>query len=372
MAPGAGCVLGPLALRQPPAQRRPVAGPGPLVADGRAVRRRRGGPGQRAGERRRALAELLLERYGIVTREQVLAENVRGGFAALYDTFNNLETLGVCRRGYFIEGMGGPSSRSRERSSACAREPARESTLVIAATDPAQPYGAALPWPKREREQGRPARVAGAYLVLVNEEPALYLERGGRSLLTLIDPHAGAGALAGAFAEQGGPLRAALEALAEAVRDGQAAARLAGADRRRAGDGQPAGRAADRARLPSGPRRLTLSADERGASQPAPPGRAQGGGPHRAGQHARQLRRRPAPRRRHDRARRAQRAPRRRAGRCSWPTTTRTCTRACPSACTRRSSTSPGPSLRGHRAGRGHQAARLRATGARRAAGSSS
>ena len=60
-----------------------------------------------APDRRRALAELLLERYGIVTREQVLAENVRGGFAALYDTFNKLETLGVCRRGYFIEGMGG-------------------------------------------------------------------------------------------------------------------------------------------------------------------------------------------------------------------------------------------------------------------------
>ena len=60
-----------------------------------------------APERRRALAELLLERYGIVTREQVLAENIRGGFSTLYDTFNNLETLGVCRRGYFIEGMGG-------------------------------------------------------------------------------------------------------------------------------------------------------------------------------------------------------------------------------------------------------------------------
>ena len=59
---------------------------------------------------------------------------------------------------------------------------------MIAATDPAQPYGAALPWPRREREQGRPARVAGAYLVLVCEQPALYLERGGRSLLTLIEP----------------------------------------------------------------------------------------------------------------------------------------------------------------------------------------
>ncbi len=210
-----------------------------------------------APDRRRALAELLLERYGIVTREQVLAENVRGGFAALYDTFNNLETLGVCRRGYFIEGMGGaqfalPGAVERLRA-----EPVRESTLVIAATDPAQPYGAALPWPKREREQGRPARVAGAYLVLVCEEPALYLERGGRSLVTLIEPQAGG--VTGPFAEQGGPLRAALEALAEAVRAG----RLPRISLERI-DGEPA-MGSPLAELlmelgfHSGPRRLTLS-----------------------------------------------------------------------------------------------------------------
>ena len=82
-----------------------------------------------AAERRRALAELLLERYGIVTREQVLAENVRGGFSALYDTFNNLETLGVCRRGYFIEGMGAAqfalpgSGRAAARRTAAASGP---------------------------------------------------------------------------------------------------------------------------------------------------------------------------------------------------------------------------------------------------------
>src|SRR6201999_777235 len=61
----------------------------------------------RAAERRRTVAELLLERYGIVTREQVLAEGIKGGFAMLYDTFARLETLGICRRGYFVEGMGG-------------------------------------------------------------------------------------------------------------------------------------------------------------------------------------------------------------------------------------------------------------------------
>ena len=187
----------------------------------------------------------------------MLAENVRGGFAALYDTFNKLETLGVCRRGYFIEGMGGaqfalPGAVERLRA-----QDARESTLVIAATDPAQPYGAALPWPRREREQGRPARVAGAYLVLVCEQPALYLERGGRSLLTLIEPHAGG--VTGPFAEQGGPLRAALEALAEAVRSG----RLGRISLERI-DGEPA-MGSPLAELlvelgfHSGPRRLTLS-----------------------------------------------------------------------------------------------------------------
>ena len=210
-----------------------------------------------AAARRRALAELLLERYGIVTREQVLAENIRGGFASLYDTFNNLETLGVCRRGYFIEGMGAaqfalPGAVERLRA-----EPAGESTLVIAATDPAQPYGAALAWPKREREQGRPARTAGAYLVLVDQEPALYLERGGRSLLTLID--ADAGGVAGPFAERGGPLRAALEALAEAVRAG----RMPRISLERI-DGEPAMGSPLAEQLVelgfhSGPRRLTLS-----------------------------------------------------------------------------------------------------------------
>jgi ATP-dependent Lhr-like helicase len=217
-----------------------------------------GTPEAAAGaERRRALAELLLERYGIVTREQVLAEGIKGGFALLYDSFNNLETLGVCRRGYFIEGMGGaqfalPGAVERLRA-----ESERESTLVIAAADPAQPYGAALPWPRREREQGRPGRVAGAYLVLLSDEPALYLERGGRSLLTLLD--LSAAAVAGRFAEAGGPLRAALSALAEAVRAGKlpkvALERI---------DGEPAMASPLAETLVelgfhSGPRRLTLS-----------------------------------------------------------------------------------------------------------------
>jgi ATP-dependent Lhr-like helicase len=134
--------------------------------------------------RRRALAELLLERYGVLTREQVLAEGIPGGFSALYPDLIKLETLGVARRGYFVEGLGGaqfalPGAVERLRSPA----PTEESPLVLAAVDPAQPYGAALPWPASER---RPQRAAGAYVVLIGGEPILYLERGGKGLQTLI------------------------------------------------------------------------------------------------------------------------------------------------------------------------------------------
>jgi ATP-dependent Lhr-like helicase len=223
-------------------------------------------------ERRRALAELLLERYGIVTREQVLAEGIKGGFALLYDSFAKLETLGVCRRGYFIEGMGGaqfalPGAVERLRAGrpslghieaqggADERLHADDSggpdargrigrTLVIAAADPAQPYGAALPWPKREGQDRRPARVAGAYVVIVEDEPALYVERGGRGLVTLGEA----------------PPREALRALAEAVRAGRvgklALERI---------DGEPAIASPLAQELidlgfHSGPRKLTLSA----------------------------------------------------------------------------------------------------------------
>ena len=137
--------------------------------------------------RRRALAELLLERYGVLTREQVSAEGIAGGFSALYGALTELETLGVCRRGYFVEGLGGaqfalPGAVERLRARASDGEVA---TLVLAAVDPAQPYGAVLPWPRRAAQTRRPARVAGAYVVFVADEPVLYLERGGRGILTL-------------------------------------------------------------------------------------------------------------------------------------------------------------------------------------------
>jgi ATP-dependent Lhr-like helicase len=127
-------------------------------------------------QRRRTLAELLLERYGIVTREHVLAEGIPGGFALLYDSFAALETLGVCRRGYFVEGLGGaqfalPGAVERLRSQRTVED---APPVVLAATDPAQAYGAALPWPRREGARG-PQRVAGAHVVLVGAEPVAYV-----------------------------------------------------------------------------------------------------------------------------------------------------------------------------------------------------
>jgi ATP-dependent Lhr-like helicase len=144
------------------------------------------------GPRMRAIAELLLERYGIVTRETVLAEGIPGGFAALYGELVNLETLGTARRGYFVEGLGGAQfavAAAVERLRGMrSDEPA--GALVLAATDPANPYGASLPWPKREGEAGtrRPARVAGAYVVTIDAEPVLYVERGGKGLVALREP----------------------------------------------------------------------------------------------------------------------------------------------------------------------------------------
>src|SRR5205814_4199559 len=139
---------------------------------------------------RRALAELLLERQGIVTRDGVRGEGIAGGYGAVYSDLRALETLGVCRRGYFVEGLGGaqfalPGAVERLRELR-PREGEEPEPLVLAAADPAQPYGAALPWPKRAG--ARAARVAGAQVVLLGGEAALFVERGGRSLVPLRDP----------------------------------------------------------------------------------------------------------------------------------------------------------------------------------------
>ncbi len=139
---------------------------------------------------RRALAELLLERQGIVTRDGVRAEGIPGGYGAVYGELKALETLGLCRRGYFVEGLGGAQfalggavERLRELRNSSEDE---VDALVLAAADPAQPYGGVLPWPKRAG--GRASRVAGAQVVLLNGEPALFVERGGKTLVPLREP----------------------------------------------------------------------------------------------------------------------------------------------------------------------------------------
>jgi ATP-dependent helicase Lhr and Lhr-like helicase len=141
---------------------------------------------------RRALAELLLERQGIVTRDGVRGEGVKGGYGAVYAELRTLETLGVCRRGYFVEGLGGAQfalpgavERLRELRTDGARDD-DDDALVLAAADPAQPYGASVAWPRRSG--ARAARVAGAWVVLLGGEAVLFVERGGRSLVPLREP----------------------------------------------------------------------------------------------------------------------------------------------------------------------------------------
>ncbi len=148
----------------------------------------------------------LLERYGVLTREMALAEGAEGGFAGVYPVLKLLEERGQVRRGYFVDGLGAaqfakPGAVDLLRAAAqtddgvegdplqrhampweptgAATDPTDE--LVLAATDPAQPYGAALPWPE---SSGHPARAVGAYVVLIDGAAVAYLERGGTSVLT--------------------------------------------------------------------------------------------------------------------------------------------------------------------------------------------
>jgi ATP-dependent Lhr-like helicase len=177
----------------PSAERRPrrfsrTRGTGQVATAGRWSLAARLFDSDGAARDRRPLAELLLERQGIVTRDGVRAEGVPGGYGAVYGELRALETVGGCRRGYFVEGLGGaqfalPGAVERLRE---LRRVDDETPLVLAAADPAQPYGGVLPWPKRAA--ARAARVAGAHVVLMGGEAVLYVERGGRSLLPLRDP----------------------------------------------------------------------------------------------------------------------------------------------------------------------------------------
>jgi ATP-dependent Lhr-like helicase len=129
-----------------------------------------------------ARALQLLERYGVLTREAALGEGAPGGFAGVYPVLRALEEQGRVRRGYFVAGLGAaqfalPGAVDRLRAE---RDAPDEAPLLLAATDPAQPFGAALPWPDLD---GRPARAAGAHVVLGGGALLAYLERGARRVL---------------------------------------------------------------------------------------------------------------------------------------------------------------------------------------------
>ncbi|MBM7075853.1 Lhr family helicase [Micromonospora humida] len=202
---------------------------------GRVALPSRGGPPTVAGRwsrlperdtdptrRAAALADLLLDRHGVVTRGAVVAEQVVGGFAAVYPVLAALEERGAARRGYFVEGLGAaqfavPGAVDRLRALAEPADSGRGDgpTTVLAATDPANPYGAALPWPERAVDSGdgaapgsghRAGRKAGAVVVLVGGGLALYVERGGRTILS--------------FTDDADALAAAGKALADAVHSG--------------------------------------------------------------------------------------------------------------------------------------------------------
>jgi ATP-dependent Lhr-like helicase len=221
--------------------------------------------------RAHALALTLLERHGVLTRGAVAAERITGGFAAVYPVLRAMEEAGQCRRGYFVEGLGGaqfalPGAVDRMRAPVPrgvrgdgsprdrgvpgglgARPPG---ALVLAAADPAQPYGAALPWPDRPGEtpaSHRPGRKAGALTVLVDGSLILYVERGGRTLLSWTD--------------EAQVLAPAAAALAAAVRAG-ALGRLTveRADGERAGGDSPLTQALEAAGFRPSPRGLRLRA----------------------------------------------------------------------------------------------------------------
>ncbi|MBB6629589.1 ATP-dependent helicase [Nocardioides sp. KIGAM211] len=159
--------------------------------------------------RAHATAERLLDRHGVVIRGAVMSERVAGGFAAVYKVLSAFEDSGRCRRGYFVDGLGAAqfgTSGAIDRLRTFSEVPpdAKPVAVALAATDPANPFGAALPWP--EGSGHRPGRKAGAIVVLVDGDLVLYVERGGRTLLT--------------WSDDADRLTPAAESLAEAARRG--------------------------------------------------------------------------------------------------------------------------------------------------------
>ena len=147
--------------------------------------------------RAKATAELLLERHGVVTRGAVQSEGIVGGFALVYKVLSGFEETGRARRGYFVDGLGAAqfatgATVDRLRTYVLDPDAAQPlAAITLAATDPANPYGAALPWPLPTRDaegpKHRPGRKAGALVALVDGRLTLYIERGGKTVLTFTD-----------------------------------------------------------------------------------------------------------------------------------------------------------------------------------------
>jgi ATP-dependent Lhr-like helicase len=143
-------------------------------------------------ERSAALARSLLDRYGVVTREVAHAEGIEGGFSAVYDVLKAMEEAGRARRGYFVAGRGatqfawpGAEDRLRSARDIDPDDPEVGQSRVLAATDPANPYGGTLPWPERD-ERSRPMRAAGARVVLHEGALVAYLGRSEEALTTFL------------------------------------------------------------------------------------------------------------------------------------------------------------------------------------------
>jgi ATP-dependent Lhr-like helicase len=146
-------------------------------------------PRPTATESAHAAALQLVERHGVLTREAALAEGVVGGFSSVYSVLKVIEERGQLRRGYFVTGLGAAQfslhgAIDRLRSVREPADPLRPDTqvapVVLAATDPAQPYGAALAWPTN---YGRPSRSAGALVVLHDGRPLAWFDRRGHSVV---------------------------------------------------------------------------------------------------------------------------------------------------------------------------------------------
>ncbi len=202
--------------------KRPPARPRMASTTGRGGGALRTGPPETAGRwallpeldtdptrRAHAAAERLLDRHGVVIRGAVVSERQPGGFAAVYKVLSAFEDSGRCRRGYFVEGLGAAQfgtagAIDRLRTFSEVDPGGKPASLCLAATDPANPYGAALPWPHKTAESDgghRPGRKAGALVVLVDGELVLYIERGGRTLLTWSDDADRLGPAAASLAE---------------------------------------------------------------------------------------------------------------------------------------------------------------------------